>query len=163
MDLSKFTRPSTNIEDERQNNSWWRGPLYGAASVMVPPELVQKALNLSDWLGITQRLGLPPMPQQQPQPAPPGSLADQIGANDVRVWPSTTSGPRVSLPPILGGGAPPIPNQTVLDGNAPNGSANPAGPPTPRRAYQPGSIADMLNRLGAATSPAGDAPFYSSP
>jgi len=131
MDLSKFTKPSTNIEDERQNNSWWRQPLYEAASIMVPPSAVQKALSLSDWLGITQRLGLPPMPQ--PQPAPPGSLADQAGANQVRVWPSTTSGPRVSLPPNLGGGSPPIPNQSVLDGNA----SNAAGPPTPRRVYQP--------------------------
>jgi len=145
MDLSKFTRPSTNIEDERQNNSRWREPLYEAASMMVPPELVQKALNLSDWLGITERLGLPPMPQRQPAPA--GSLADQAGANDVRALPSLTlDGPRVPLPPILGGGSPPIRNQTVLDGNAPNGSANPAGPPTPRRVA--GSIADMLDRLG---------------
>ena len=150
MDLSKFTRPSTNVEDERQNNSWWREPLYEAASLMVPPEVVQNALNLSDWLGMTQRLGLPATPQRQPEPAPPGSLADQAGANQVRALPSlTTDGPRVPLPPILGGGSPPIRNQTVLDGNAANGSANPAGPPTPRRVYQPGSIADMLDRLGA--------------
>src|SRR5690348_12655626 len=91
MDLSKLTRPSANVEDERQNPSGWRGPLYTAASMIVPPELVQNALNLSDWLGITQRFGLPPMQQRQMEPAPPGSLADQAGANDVRVVPSLTT------------------------------------------------------------------------
>jgi hypothetical protein len=141
MDLKDF-RPSNNVEDDRPNPPGWLGPLYTALSFGVPPVAVRKALQLSDWLGLSPRLGIaPPMWNLSPQPAPPGSLSDQLGANQIQQAerPRLPYWPRAPLPPNLGGGSAPIPNLSAWSGTSSDGQDGGRG--------RAGSIADMVEPL----------------
>jgi hypothetical protein len=150
MDIKDFRR-SNNVEDDRHPPGWPES-LYETLSLAVPPVAVRKALQLSDWLGLSPRLGIaPPMWNLPSEPTPPGSMGDQAGVNQMhlgdptgvnqmqaerprRSWPRDVDGH--PLPPNIGAGSPPIPGRT----------------------YPPGSIADMLNRVATGAATTSDAP-----